>query len=331
MTARPVNGNGSGARSGTRALTLLATPLNGTILQSLSEGPRRLVDLRRECGSPAQTTLRAHLKELEQIGAIARRRSNDFPGVMECELTGPGGQLLFVADVLEGWLGEAPHGPLHFGSDAAKAAIKALIDGWSSTMLRVLAARPLSLTQLDGVIGSLSYPALERRLTAMRLAGQVEPCAGQEKGTTPYAVTDWLRRGVAPLAAAARWERVHFAADTAPMTPIDTEAAFLLALPLLRVAPEHSGTCRMGVEVSNGKERRLAGAMAHVIEGRVTSCTVRLNGKADAWAIGSATAWLHAVIGAGSDGLELGGDQTLARSLVEGLNGSLFPTPTHRP
>ncbi len=40
-------------------------------------------------------------------------------------------------------------------------------------MLRALAAGSLSLTELDRLIGALSYPSLERRLVAMRLAGLV--------------------------------------------------------------------------------------------------------------------------------------------------------------
>lgn len=323
MTASGVNGNGSGARAGTRALTLLATPLNGKILRTLSEGPKRLIDLRRVCGSPAQTTLRAHLRELEEVGAVAKRRRNSFPGALEYEMLPPGGELLFVAAALERWLQDAPEGPLPFGGGEAKAAIKALVEGWSSTMLRVLAAGPLSLTELDGVIGDLSYPSLERRLAAMRLAGQIEACPAKGKGT-PYTVTAWLRQGIAPLAAAARWERRYLPEDTSPITRVDAEAAFLLTLPLLQLPADLSGSCRMGVEMSGERERRLVGATAYVDQGKVASCTVRLQGDADAWATGSTNAWLHAVIGFDTDLLDLGGDQRLARSLVDGLHGALF-------
>jgi DNA-binding HxlR family transcriptional regulator len=314
------NGGGKASRSGTRALILLATPLNGTILRALSKGPKRLADLRRKCGSPAQTTLRAHVGRLEKVGTIARRRCRSFPGILEFELTGGGRELLLVAAILERWLMGAPHGPLRFGGTAAKATIKALVEGYSSTMLRALAAGPLSLTELDRVIGFLSYPALERRLTAMHRAGQVESSSTQGKGKTPYRVTEWLRRGVAPLAAGARWERRHLPADTAPVSTIDTEAAFLLALPLLSLPEELSGSCRMGVELSNDQGHRLAGAIATVEDGRIVSCTVRLNHSADAWIIGSVQAWLHATIDASTGGLELGGNQRLARGLLDGLH-----------
>ena len=93
-----------------------------------------------------------------------------------------GRELLEVAERLELWLAQAPDGPISLESGAAKGAVKALVDGWGSTMMRALAARPLSLTELDGIIADLSYPALERRLSSMRMAGLVEAAAEQGLG-----------------------------------------------------------------------------------------------------------------------------------------------------
>lgn len=323
MTATGVNGNGETARSGARALSLLVSPLNGTVLQKLADGSKRLVDLRRETGSPAQTTLRAHLRELEAARAIEKRRRDRFPGVLEYELTASGKDLLFVVAAVEQWLTEAPSGPLDFGGTDGKAAIKSLIEAWSSTMLRALAARPLSLTELDRIITSLSYPSLERRLGAMRLTGQVEACEADGKGT-PYAPTAWLRRGIAPLAAAAQWERRHLPTDSVAITRIDVEAALLLVLPLLDLPGDVTGSCRLGVEMSDGRGRRLVGAMAHIEDGELDGCSVRLDRDADAWVTGPTNAWLRGVIEEDTDGLELGGDQRLARALVEGLHLVLF-------
>lgn len=323
MTASTVNGSGNGARSGAQALALLADPLNVAVLRALSAGPKRQVELRREAGSPAQSTLRTHLKSLEGVGAIARQRRNAFPGTVEYELDRPGEELLLVIATLERWLETAPHGPLALGGTAAKAAIRALADGWSSTMLRALAAGPLSLTELDRLIGALSYPSLERRLAALRLAGLVEPAPGDAKGT-PYAVTFWLRLGVAPLVASIHWERRNAPARTAPPGRIDVEAAFLLALPLLRLADELSGVCRIAVEIAKGGKLRLAGVLAEVEDGRVVSCAAHPGGDPTAWASGSLTAWLAALTEADLDGLELGGDCPLARASLEALSGALF-------
>jgi len=323
LATNTVNGSGNGARSGAQTLLLLAAPLNVAILRALAEGPKQQVDLRHETDTPAQTTLRAQLKRLEEVEALEKHRRNRFPGVLEYDLSAAGRDLLFVADTLERWLGRAPDAPLPLGGNAAKAAIKALAEGWSTTMLRALAANPLSLTELDRVIASLSYPSLERRLAALRLAGQVEARPGDGRGT-PYAVTAWAREGVGPLAAAARWERCHMPCGTPPIGRIDAEAVFLLAAPLLRLSKDVSGSCRMAVELPGKNGRRLAGVVITVQKGQVESYTSRLQGTPGAWALGSAAAWLEAMVYADTDSIEPGGDGRLARALIECLHRTLF-------
>lgn len=323
MGAKPVNGSGNRARSGAQTLLLLAAPLNVAILRALESGPKQQIELRRASGSPAQTTLRAQLKRLVEIGTIEKHRRNRFPGVLEYELTKGGRELLAVAAILERWLGRSPEAALALGSSAAKAAIKALAEGWTTTMLRSFAARSLSLTELDRVIASLSYPSLERRLSALRLAGLVEAQRVNGRGT-PYKVTVWLRESIAPLAAAARWERRYLSQNTAPVGRLDIEAMFLLAVPLIDSSEELTGTCRIAAEINNGDKQRLAGAMVGLRDGHVASCTTQLQGDPDAWALGSTAAWLTAVLDHDVDGLELGGDCGLARSLLDALHGRLF-------
>lgn len=318
-------GSRNGARSGAQTLVMLADPINVSILRALAGGPRRQAVLRRIADSPAQTTLRAHLNALAQIGALEKHKRNSFPGALEYELTASGRELLFVLDVLGRWLERAPEGPLALGGNEAKVAIRALAEGWSTTMLRALAAAPLSLTELDGVISSLSYPSLERRLATMRLTGLVEPRPGNGRGT-PYAITPWQRLGVAPLAVAARWESRSLPGQSTPITPLDIETAFLLAVPHLRLTTAGSGMCRVAVEISDGKGRRLAGVTAAVNGDAIESCTTSLEGTADGWAIGSPAAWFSAMIERDLGGLELGGNRRLPRALVLGLHESLFGT-----
>lgn len=325
MAENRVNGSGNGARSGAQILGLLAAPITILTLQALEEGPKQQAELRSRAGSPAQTTLRAQLRRLAEIGVIEKHRRNRFPGVLEYELTAPGRDLLFVVGVLERWLEAGPGGPLPLGSDGARAAIKALAEGWTTTMLRALAAGPLSLTELSGIIAALSYPSLERRLAGLRLAGLIEARRGNGRGT-PYAVTNWLRQGVAPLAAAARWERRHRAGATAPICRLDAEAAFMLAVPLLGPLHGLRGSCRLAAEVPNGGRRRLAGVIVEVEGGAVGSCTTNLDGKVETWALGTSTAWLNAVIEGSADGLELNGDRAFARALISRLHEALFGT-----
>lgn len=310
-------------RAGTYALSLLSIPLNVHVITALAEEPKALIDLRRAVGSPPQTTMRGHMRELTRLGVLERQSKNDFPGNVDYELGAAGRDLIEVVDVLRGWLANSPDGPLQPGSVAARSAMKALTEGWSSTIVRALAAKPLSLTELNHLITSLNYPSLERRLGAMRLTGLIEPCPSGGR-STPYVATKWLRGAVAPLAAASRWERKHVPQEAPSIGRLDIEAAFLLSVPVLRLSSEQDGVCRLAVDVRSGSEHRLAGVLARVKEGRVIACTSRLQGEADAWASGSAGAWLRAAIEGEADDLEVGGEAGLAAAMIDAFHGGLF-------
>jgi DNA-binding HxlR family transcriptional regulator len=306
-------------------LSLIAEPLNVAILDAVAPSPHSLLDLRRAAGSPPQTTMRARLRALTELGVLTKRRQNDFPGTLDYELALPGRELRAVAEVVRSWLRACPEGPIELGTVAAKSAIKSLVEAWSTSMIRALSARPLSLTELDRVIGDVSYPSLERRLSAMRLTGQIAKMPGQGRGT-PYAVTDWLRQAIAPLGAAAHWERQRLGTAAAAITNRDAEAAFLMALPLLRLPADLTGVCRLAVEFANASGSRLAGVLVEIEAGRVVSCVSRLQGETSAWASGSAGNWLRAVMERDLVGLELGGDCELAAAAVDGLHIALSRT-----
>jgi DNA-binding HxlR family transcriptional regulator len=312
-------------RSGSGTLAFLAVPLNGTILRQLSEGPKRLSELRRKRGSAPQTTVRARLNAFEENGLVSRQGRDGLPGIIECSLTSAGTDLLPVVVALERWLHAAPDEPLVFGTDAGTMAVKALAGGWSSTIIQSLAGSPHSLGQLAKGITVVSYPTLERRLGAMRLADQLVASPNRGDGI-PYGVTDWLREGIGPLAAAVHWERRHFPEETPVMARLDVEAAFLLTFPQLRMSVGLTGSCRMGVEMRDG-DNRLCGAIAHVDGGVVVSSTVDLDGIVDAWATGSGPAWAQALTSARDDCLGVGGDPPLAGGLLNGLRGALFSGP----
>jgi DNA-binding HxlR family transcriptional regulator len=258
------------------------------------------------------------------MGVVESHRQAGFPGAIDFRLTAAGRELLEVAELLRRWLLASPEGPVELGTSAAKGLVKALVDGWSSTMIRAIAARPLSLNELNSLITGLNYPSVERRLRAMRLAGLVEAIPGSPQGT-PYGPSDWLRVSIAPLAAAARWERAHIPGEAAPIGVLDVEAAFLLVVPALEFPDDASGDCRLAVELgSNGGDARLAGVLVQVRDGEVVSCVSRLRGSASAWAAGSASAWLRAVIEHDLAQLEVGGDTRFARALVEAVHGQLY-------
>jgi DNA-binding HxlR family transcriptional regulator len=175
-------------------LSLVAKPLSVPILRAHLDGPLRLPDLRERIGEAKQTTLRGQVDNLRAIGALERHVLARMPYTVENELTEAGRDILAVADRVEAWLAQSPHGPIALGSDEAKATIKALLDAWDSTVLHALAERPLSLAELDNLIPEHTYPALDRRLSAMRAAGLVEPRPKGAGEATPYALTEWARQ-----------------------------------------------------------------------------------------------------------------------------------------
>jgi len=307
-------------RAGAVALSLLAAPLNFHILKTLESEPKALLDLRRAVGSPPQSTMRLYSRTLTEQGIIDRRRRAEFPGSAEYLITESGSDLLGVASILQGWLQVAPEEPVLLGSPSSKSATKALVEGWSTNIVRALAARPLSLTELNRLIPKVSYPSLERRLGAMRLAGLVEPHPGDGRGT-PYAATEWLRRAVVPIAAAAGWERRYRPKDSRSIGRLGVEAAFLLAIPLLEMPADFNGRCRLAVEVQGGRSPIFAGVLVCYEDGKIVSCSSRLEGEVEGWAVGTPEAWLGRMKGEDRTGLELGGDITMVEALLDSLRG----------
>lgn len=312
-------------RAGTQALSLLAVPLNVHVLRSLSEGPLTLSDLRRTLGHPPVTTMRSYLRRLTDLGIIERRREDDFPGSVSYAIANPGRKLMAVSVVLEKWLETSPDEPVELGSIASKSVIKALIDGWEVGLLRVLAARPLALTELDRLILQVSYPALERRLTAMRQVGLVEPDPEANGRVARCRVTPWLRQAVAPLSAAVGWERQCMPDQAPAPSKLDIEATLLLAVPLLDLPSDVEGTCRLVVEFRRDSKAEFAGVMLTLQEGKIHSCVTQLEGDANAWAAGSLLDWFRWLRAGDGRGIEIGGSVPLVHAVEKGFGNALMP------
>jgi DNA-binding HxlR family transcriptional regulator len=271
--------------------------------------------------------MRANTRALTEIGVLERRREGGAPPLVKYQLTEAGWALLKVGDALQAWLQAAPEGPILLGSTAAKSAIRAFVEGWSTKIVRALAAKSHSLTELSRLIPETSYPSLERRLGAMRLTKLVDPQPGIGRGT-PYRTTTWLREAVVPLVAAAAWERRHNRDRTPPIGRLDVETAFLLAVPLLKLSDCASGNCQLAVELSGGAEPAAAGVSVRVENGQVSSCSSRLDQEVDASVSGSPDAWFQRLNGQPGEDLELGGERALAEAITTALRATpreLFP------
>ncbi len=322
-------GNNGEVRAGSRVLRLVGNPVNTRVLRAHAERPRQVAKLHAEIGWAAQTTLRASVASLREAGALVREANGDTVYASKNRITPVGEELLFVAEVLEKWLACAPNSPLEPDSEAAKGAVKALAGGWGSTLMRALAAQPYSLAELDSLIPDVAYPSLERRLAKMRATNQVTPAPGPGRGT-PYAVTDWLRRSIAPLCAAGRCERRHMADDTVPITNIEVEAAFLLALPLAPLPPTLNGNCMLAVhtgkdEPATDPQNGLSGAIVEVQRGKIVCCAAQVDERPRTWALGTPESWLDAVIDGELETLRFGGAKPrLPAALAHGLHLALF-------
>lgn len=316
-------------RAGGTALALLSSPLNVHILQALAAGDLSPLDLRRAAGLPPQSTMRVYVRNLIEMGTIEPQRRESFPPSLKYSLTPAGWALLKVGNELQAWLNASPDGPVLLGSSRAKSATLALVEGWSSNIVRTLASQPYSLTQLSRLNIQTTYPGLERRLSAMRLASQVEPHPAAGRGT-PYRVTDWLRRATSPLIAATAWERKYLPESTPRIGRLDVEAVFLLAAPLVQLPPTLSGRVRLAVEVQGGANPDFAGAVLEIGDGALASCSVRLEGDTDASISGTVMGWLRQMNGNSVPHVEFGGDRALGETVAEALravahdlNGSL--------
>jgi DNA-binding HxlR family transcriptional regulator len=315
-------------RAGSHVLRLVGNPVNVQVLRAHAEQPRQVAKLQEEIGWAAQTTLRAAVASLREAGALMRESNGGTVYASKNQITPLGKELLFVADVLERWLALAPEGPLLPDSEAAKGAVKALAGGWGSTLMRALAAQPYSLAELDSLIPQVAYPSLERRLAKMRATRQVTPAPGPGRGT-PYAVTDWLRRSIAPLCVAGRCERRHMADVAVPISDIEVEAAFLLALPLAPLPPNLNGGCVLavhtGAEAARNPKDGLSGVIVEVQRGKIVCCAAKVDERPRTWALGSAETWLDAVIDGQVEALRFGGAKPrLPGALVHGLHVALF-------
>lgn len=231
-----------------------------------------------------------------------------------------GEEFLFVAFAIERWLRNCPEGPLELGLRGARA-LAPLVCCWSAAVTHALAPEPLTLAELDRAVSVLDADVVTEHVEAMERSGQVR--ALPDGGETRYALTDWGREAIAPIVAAIRYECRYPEDDVLPPDVFDAEAAFQMALPLLRLPPHLRGSCRLGVRVPD-EEPLMAGATVQVERGCVLSSSPLLDEAPETWVTGSPLDWCETVIDPSTEQLEAGGDTELTGALLEGLYEALF-------
>jgi hypothetical protein len=241
----------------------------------------------------------------------------------EYRVTSGGQEVLFVGFVAERWLQSGPRGPLRFHSPEAAMAVLALAEGWTATVVHMLARGPHTFDELHKAVGDLSREEVERHLEALQSTTQIGVLAG-EGGVPIYAATDWLRAGIASLIASARLERREQRDDTAPIDALDVEAGFRCSLGLIELPEQLSGVCSLGIRLEEDESSKLTGVTVRVDQGRIVACDAGLDRKANARATGTAGDWLDTVIEPDVQHVRSGGDIWLARAIVEALHETLF-------
>ena len=307
-SSEPIGGN---FRAGGRALLLLADAVKFAIVKALTAGPLRGHELTESLEHISRTTQFERLRDLEEMGVIARKALSLVPRQSVYRLTVTGEHLLPAASPLEAWLAEAEPKPLHLGEVGATEPLRALASALNSTILRWLAEANRSPTELERMVQDSGYLDLKRTLRGLKRSGLVEQLRSGER-RHPYELTDWARRAAAPIGGMARWESDHVPELGSPLTSLDVETLLLLAARSLDPPSGRSGQCAFVVEGF--------GAVSIAIQaGVVTNCMPGFERGIANWAGGSVAGWRAAILGDTLAGIEVHGDIELTNGLVLAL------------
>lgn len=107
-----------------RAMAVLARPWNGLIIATLEQGPSRFSELGSKLEDLGDRMLALRLKELEQLGLVARTVQCGPPVRVEYSLTDIGRGFREVETAIQRW-GEGFGEPPPAGAKAAKGKKKA--------------------------------------------------------------------------------------------------------------------------------------------------------------------------------------------------------------
>jgi DNA-binding HxlR family transcriptional regulator len=308
------------SRAGGEVLSLLSDALNSSILRALMGGPLPVSELGRRLGPTSRTTRFSRLRDLEQLGVITREKRPGTPPVAYCGLSPAGRDLLPVVRRFARWLAESPDAPSSPDEVDGARAIKALAIAWDTTVLRWLAERPCSVTELDSLSPQdVTYHEVRKAREALSAAAMISPVASDERGR-PYAASEWTRRAAGCIAAAIRWEGASLA-GARPLTPAGAEGLLRMLLPLVEIQPSQNGVCELRID-------RHADLSVLVAEGRIIACDPVPSDPRVSQVSGDAEAWFRAVLDGRTDSLRMRGGIHLTAVLAGGLHRACVQSST---
>ncbi|HEU4906670.1 MAG TPA: hypothetical protein VFT19_11240 [Solirubrobacterales bacterium] len=307
-------------RAGAKTVRMLSDPLQVQIIRVMAGGFNALSVPEGYTGEEGPRRRLPRRPEPEPRGPEGELHDHD----KKYAITPTGLARVPVAGAIELWLLKASGGAISYSDSDPRAepAIELLADAWGSGLAHAIAAGPADRQEL--IAGCEWSPRSAKRLLArLRRAGMVE-AATTPAGAPAHAATEWLRRGIGPLAFAARVERSDPPEEAKPVDALDVEAAMLLVAPLLRLDEDLSGACRLAVRLGEPGQRQPVGVTLRVGEGRVLSCERGLDPDAGAEAVGELAPWFTALIDRRTKRLRFDGDRRLARAVVAEFSRALF-------
>jgi DNA-binding HxlR family transcriptional regulator len=305
-------------------LRLLSAGATGAILMALGEGPLRTKNLTERVPGYAPRTIYRYAGKLAELEVIEREEEPGVPSKVVHILADPCGTELYtlVNRFADASLTRLPDGRL----DAhAWASLGLMADLWEAGMVDELACEGRSPTELAKGPHGLSYHQVNRRAGLFKASGLL--CEWQGPGRRRcYGLTEKTRGKMGLLAGIARWRHHHVVAeDEEGMTAPEMATLLRTALPLVK-APDHRGRC---LQLTVLDENDDAGAEGEAVwaeveeDGTVHSCADP-PADPDGWARGKVKDWIPVVLDGKSQGVLVGGEESLVGDSFAGLYDALW-------
>jgi DNA-binding HxlR family transcriptional regulator len=308
-------GTQHGLRAGVLALLVLSDSLNLAALRQLGGGPLTAAELLGTLRASRATRFK-RLRTLEELGLIVREKHSGWPPPTYCRLSDAGHSLLAVAEHFEAWLA-CRQRRVGSGELERSRTIKALASGLGSTLVRWLAERPRSTTELEALTPrEISHHDIKRALHALSDVGLAEPLPRRKGRRHPYALTAKGREAAAPIAAALHWERDLHADPDPAWEGLAAETLLYLAAPLALVPVEFEGTCAMSIDEHDAVSITVSG-------GRLLARALAPGEAVEAEVRGSGSSWLTMLVSGRPGELELTGDANLIAVLTLSLHQAI--------
>jgi DNA-binding HxlR family transcriptional regulator len=309
-------------------LRLLSAGATGAILMALGEGPLRTKNLTERVPGYAPRTIYRYAGKLAELEVVDREEEPGVPSKVVYTLSDPCGTELYnlvnrFADVS---LTRLPDGRI----DAhAWASLCLLADLWEANLVDELSCGGRSPTELAKGPHGLSYHQVNRRAGLFKAAGLLSEWQGRGR-TRCYGLTEKVRRTMGLIAGIARWRHHHVVAeDEEGMSAVEMATLLRVALPLVDL-PEHRGRC---LQLNVLSEDDVPGSEGESVWMKVEEdCSVYSCPEAprepDGWGRGGVRDWIPVVLDGNSEGILVGGEESLAVDTMAGLYEALWsPRP----